>query len=211
MPTLMHISASPMNSQSFSGRVASAFVGSWLEAHPGSTVDQLNVWTEPLPQFDALAASWKGKVMSGQVPTEEEMRSVQRVLDVGTRFLRADHYLLSVPMWNFSLPYALKHYLDVLVQPGTTFAFDPASGFRGLVPSERPVQLVLSRGNTDYVPGGVFDGFEFQESYLRAILGFIGLTDVRTITVECTAYPAEVCEPILSAATERALTAASAF
>ena len=50
------------------------------------------------------------------------------------------------------------------------------------------------------MPGGVFDGFEFQESYLRAILGFIGLTDVRTITVECTAYPAEVCEPILSAA-----------
>lgn len=211
MPNLLHISASPMNSGSFSGRVAASFVEAWRVAYPGSSVDELNVWSEPLPKFDAVASSWKLKVTAGQLPTQEEVAAIQPVIDVCTRFLRADHYLFSVPMWNFSVPYTLKHYLDVVVQPGLTVAFDPASGFSGLVPSERPVQLVLSRGNTAYVPGGMFDGCEFQESYLRAILGFIGLTDVRSIVVECTAYPAEVCEPLLSTAFQEAQVAASTF
>ncbi|WP_146040879.1 FMN-dependent NADH-azoreductase [Ornithinimicrobium sufpigmenti] len=211
MARLLHVSASPMSSRSFSGRVAAAFVEAWRVAHPGSSVDELNVWTEPLPAFDAMASSWKVKVTAGQMPTEEEVAAVQPVIDVCTRFLEADHYLFSVPMWNFSVPYTLKHYLDVIVQPGITMAFDPRSGFVGLVPPDRPVQLVLSRGNTAYTPGGMFDGHEFQESYLRAVLGFIGLTDVRSIILECTAYPTEVREPRLAAAFHEAEAAAPTF
>lgn len=211
MTRLLHVSASPMSGLSFSHRVAASFVDVWRTAHPGSVVDELNVWSEPLPEFNAVAASWKGKMMAGQTPTSKEVASVEQVLDVGVRFQAATHYMFSVPMWNFSVPYRLKHYLDVLVQPGSTFAFDPGVGFTGLVPADRPVLLVLSRGNTAYGPGEPMGHYEHQESYLRSILGFIGLTDVRTITVECTAYPAEVCEPLVSAACAQAEAMAPAF
>ena len=94
MARLLHVSASPMNGLSFSRRIASSFVEVWRTAHPDSMVDELNVWTEPLPDFDAEAASWKGKVMAGQTPTPEELAAVQALLDVGARFKEATHYLM---------------------------------------------------------------------------------------------------------------------
>lgn len=212
MSRLLHVSASPLNSSSYSGQVAASFVESWRVAHTDSVVDELNVWAEDLPLFDALGASWKTKVMTGQTPSRDEVEAVGEVTALCERFLAADHYLFSVPMWNFSIPYRLKHYIDALVQPGLTFGFDPASGgYVGLCPPDRPVLLVLARGSTAYGPDEAFGTLEHQESYLRGILGFIGLTDVRSITVECTAYPAEVSAPLLESARERAAQVAPDF
>lgn len=212
MSRLLHVSASPLSSHSYSGRVAASFVETWRVSHPGAEVDELNVWAEELPLFDALGASWKTKVMTGREPTAEEVAAIGEVTHLCERFLAADHYVFSVPMWNFSIPYRLKHYIDALVQPGLTFGTDRATGgYVGLVPSDRPVLLVLARGSTAYGPGEIFGTLEFQESYLRGILGFIGLTDVRSITVECTAYPAEVSGPLLESAHERAVESAPTF
>lgn len=211
MPTLLHISASPLTDRSFSGRVADAFVSAWRVANPGGVVDTLNVWEEDLPDFDAIGASWKVKAMSGQAPNAEEAALFERVHAVGKRFLAADRYLFSVPMWNFNVPYRLKHYIDLLVTPGVTFGFDPAKGYFGLVPSDRPVQLVLSRGGTYYAPGEPLAALEFQESYLRGILGFIGLTNVETLKVECTAFGPDVAEPIVAQVSEAARERAATF
>jgi FMN-dependent NADH-azoreductase len=186
-------------------------VSAWRAANPGGTVDSLNVWAEDLPEFDAIGASWKVKAMSGQAPNAEESALAARAYAVANRFAAADKYLISVPMWNFSVPYKLKHYLDVIVQPGVTFGFDPAKGYFGLLPSVRPVQLVLSRGGTSYGPGEVMGALEFQESYLRGILGFMGLTNVSTLKVECTAFGPDVAEPIVAQVSEAARTAAIGF
>ena len=98
----------------------------------------------------------------------------------------------------------------MIVQPGVTFAVE-ATGPVGLVPADRPVQLVLSRGSLGYGPGGAFDGWDYQEPYLRGILKFIGLTDVRSILVEGTAYGPQVADPALEHGLAQATEAASKF
>lgn len=209
--TLLHVAVSPLNHQSFSARIAAEFVDAWQESNPDGTVDSFNLWSEPLPPFDAVGASWKVKAMSGQDPDAVERALFVRVKVVADRFLAADQYLFSVPMWNFHIPYPLKHFIDVIVQPGLTFGFDQAGGTVGLVPSGRPVQLVLTRGSTGYGPGGPFDGSDHQEPYLRSILNFIGLTDLRSIVAEGTAYGPQVAEPALEKALIEARAAAQEF
>ncbi|MDP2313489.1 MAG: NAD(P)H-dependent oxidoreductase [Pseudomonadota bacterium] len=209
MPTLLHISASPLHEGSFSSRIADAFLASWRESNPGGTVDTINLWTEQLPAFDAEGATWKLKTMAGVAPSPEDAAVYARIRGVADRFLAADKYLISCPMWNFSVPYTLKHYIDVLVQPGLTYGFDPAKGFFGLVP-DRPVQLVLTRGGS-YAPGQQLAHLEFQRSYLEGVLGFIGLTDTRAIVMECTGYGPAVSDPLLAQASAEAAVAGQTF
>jgi FMN-dependent NADH-azoreductase len=87
-------------------------------------------------------------------------------------------------MWNFGIPYILKQYLDLLLQPGLTFGFDPAKGYFGLVTGKKAA-LVYSRGGA-YGPGTGAEGYDHQTRYLGQALGFIGLTDQQNILVEPT-------------------------
>ncbi len=209
MPTLLHVSASPLSDNSFSARIGDAFIAAWQESNPGGVVDDLNLWKETLPAFDAEAATWKLNTLAGFSTTPETQAAFERIRGVADRFLAADAYLVTCPMWNFGVPYPLKHYIDVLVQPGLTYGFDPAKGFFGLVPN-RPVQLVLTRGGS-FAPGAPFNHLEFQRPYLEGVLGFIGLTDVRTVVMDCTAYGPAVSDPLLAQAVREAAAAAQAF
>ena len=60
---------------------------------------------------------------------------VEQLEDAGyiEQFVNADKFLLAIPMWNFGIPYRLKQYLDVILQPGYTFSFSPETGYSGLV------------------------------------------------------------------------------
>jgi FMN-dependent NADH-azoreductase len=148
--------------------------------------------------------------MTGVAPSAEEVAEVAAVHQTIDRFLAADKYLFSIPMWNFSMPYKLKQFFDTIVQPGRTFGFDPARGYFGLVPGDRKVQLVIASGGS-YAEGTPMAPFDHLRPYLGAILGFIGLTNVETITADSTAYGPAVSEPILSAALANAMKAGAAF
>lgn len=87
-------------------------------------------------------------------------------------------------MWNFSIPYRLKHYIDILVQPTYTFSFSPEEGYKGLV-TGKPVFISYSRGG-EYPVGSESEGFDFQTRYLEMISGFIGFTDIRSVVTEPT-------------------------
>ena len=106
------------------------------------------------------------------------------VIDTINYFKRFDKYVISSPMWNFGIPYRLKQYIDVIVQPSLTFSFSPEKGYTGLM-TGRPMQLLLVRGGA-YQPGNPLETYDFQESYLRVIFGFIGFTDVRAVTIQNT-------------------------
>jgi FMN-dependent NADH-azoreductase len=87
-------------------------------------------------------------------------------------------------MWNFGIPYKLKHLIDVIAQPGMTFGYDPEKGYFGLVTGKK-VALVLARGGM-YAPGMPAAAIDFQLPYLEHILRFFGMTDFQTILVEGT-------------------------
>lgn len=211
MPKLLHIAASPQpEDRSFSKRVAKEFVGAWQEANPSGEVDELDLWVETLPEFGATSASAKVKRMVGAPLTESESAATVAVDAAIRRFLGADRYLISLPMWNFHVPYKLKHYLDVIIQPGKTVGFDPAKGYFGLVPSERPVQLILASGDT-YEPGRPLASMDFLRPYLTATLAFIGLTEIDVIISDATAFGPATSEPILAKAIEDAKVRARRF
>ncbi len=183
MSTVLAIQASPRGERSHSAAVAQAFLDAYREAHPDDAIDVLNVFAADLPAFDGLAVQAKYTILHGQEHTQEELDAWRAVEAQIERFKAADKYVLSVPMWNFGIPYRLKQYVDLLVQPSYTFSYDPASGYTGLV-TGKPVFIAYARGG-EY-EGSEGEALDFQKKYLETILGFMGLTDIRSVVVQPT-------------------------
>jgi FMN-dependent NADH-azoreductase len=120
----------------------------------------------------------------GEKRTPRQEEAWQTVETVIKDFASHDKIVISTPMWNFGIPYELKHYIDILVQPGVTFGLDSDFNHVGLL-DDRPVQLVLTRSSP--LPQGSPE--DFQMPYLQHVLGFIGLRDVRTLLIEGTTLP----------------------
>jgi len=183
MASLLYIESSPRKERSASIRVARAFLDAYRQAHPDDTVRMLNVFETDLPAFDGFTINAKYTILHGGRPTDREQdawQSVERVID---DFKRADKYVFAVPMWNFGIPYRLKHYIDVLVQPGYTFRVGP-NGYEGLVTGKRAM-TVYARGGS-YAEGTPGAALDMQKKYLDAILRFIGFEDIRSLEVEST-------------------------
>ena len=131
-----------------------------------------------IPPFDGAVLDAKYAIFDGLAHTPEQHAAWGAVEALATEFKSADKILISVPMWNFGVPYVLKHYIDVIIQPGLTFSFNPATGFAGLV-TGRPATVIQSSAAT-YLPGSGAEGFDFLTGYLKTWLEFIGFTDIRS-------------------------------
>lgn len=188
MAKLLYIESSPRKERSYSIAVAKEFLDAYRTANPGDTVETIDLWDLDLPEFDGATINAKYQVMHGESPTDAEKSAWERVRKVFDHFNGADKYLFSVPMWNFGIPYKLKHYIDVIAQPGMAFSFSPESGYTGLV--EGKVAVVYAQGGS-YGDSAEMD---FQSRYMDLLLGFFGLTDVTNIVVGPTANPLQSAE-----------------
>ena len=203
MAKILHLIASPRGEQSYSLRTAEAFLKSYLDAHPGDEVEALNLHDGAVPAFGRLCATGKYRIMSGKEQTDEEREAWKAVVDAIDQFKSADKLVISSPMWNFGIPYVLKQYLDVIVQPNYTFSVSPEEGYRGLI-TGKPAILFLARGG-EYLPGTGGEGLDYQKPYLEFILGFIGFERITTIVVEPTLQGgAKAAEVKMNEAVEKA-------
>jgi FMN-dependent NADH-azoreductase len=209
MSKLLHIEASPRGDRSASVAVAKHFLHVYRAKHPGDTVETLNLWHAKLPEFDGATINAKYAILNGQKFTSDEASAWQAVTKVADHFKSADKYLLSLPMWNFGIPYKLKHFIDVLVQPGLTFSFTPGEGYKGLV-TGKPAVAIFARGGA-YGPGSGAEGYDIQSKYLKQILGFIGITAIQEIFVEPTATGPTAKDQAVSAASAKATAVAEGF
>jgi FMN-dependent NADH-azoreductase len=112
----------------------------------------------------------------------------------------AEVIVIAAPMHNFGVPSSLKAWIDHIVRPGRTFTYSE-KGPQGLMTGKKAV-LVLARGGV--YSEGPMQAFDFQEPYLRAALGFIGITDVEVIRVEGVAFGEEAVSQALRSADARA-------
>ncbi|HSL99553.1 MAG TPA: NAD(P)H-dependent oxidoreductase [Candidatus Limnocylindria bacterium] len=209
MAKLLHIEASPRKDRSASIAVARAFLDEYRKTHTGDTVETLDLWKTELPSFDGDVINSKYVIMHGKEHTPEQKKAWGAVEKVIAQFKGADKYLFSLPMWNFGIPYKLKHFIDVIVQPTYTFSFSPAEGYKGLV-TGKPAAVVYARGGA-YPPGTPGEGFDLQKRYLELVLGFIGFTDVRPILVEGTLGKPEESEKSKAGAITQAKSLAASF
>jgi FMN-dependent NADH-azoreductase len=178
MATLLYIESSPRKARSHSSAIAEVFLAAYRDAHPGDRIERLDLWATALPRFDGDMLNAKYAIMHGDQPSPAERAAWAEVERLFADFDSADKYLFGVPMWNFGLPYVLKHYIDVITQPGLAWSFDPASGYRGLVSGK--VLAVYATGGA-YHPGSGAEAFDLQKPAFENWLGFIGLGAVQRI------------------------------
>lgn len=201
-PTVLHINASITRS-SITDRVATAMIEHLThhyhrQVHEGSSTppnpedilnfEECDVWGPQLPKFDrdVMQRVWKARHGSED---PEDLAAFKPIQDLAQQILRADFLVITSPIWNFGVPYALKQYIDCIVQPGLTFRDADAEGpsrpyFKG-----RPLIVISSSGgkappaNEDYV-------FPF----LQRIFAMCGFDDAHRVAIEGLAiHDKEVC------------------
>jgi len=183
MSTLLYLQASPRTERSYSIRTANAFVETYQKTHPADQIVTKNLFETNLIPFDGLALQAKYSILHAQSPSPEEKTAWKAVEDCIREFTAADKYLFAVPMWNFGIPYRLKQYLDILVQPGYTFTYTEIQGYKGLI-TGKPVCLCYARGGDYSSPAA--NSADFQKKYMEFILRFIGFTEFQSVIVEPT-------------------------
>jgi len=209
MSKIFYIQASPRIERSYSIAVADAFVSAYKQANPKDEVVTINLFKKDLPSFDGLAVQAKYAILHGLKHSPEELAAWKKVEEVIAEFKSADKYVMAVPMWNFGIPYRLKQYLDIIVQPTYTFSFSPQEGYKGLVKG-KPVFVSYSRGGA-YPKGSAEEAFDLQTKYFQLALGFIGFTDIRTLVVEPTLAGPDVAKKKREEAITKAKEMAKAF
>jgi FMN-dependent NADH-azoreductase len=171
---LLHVISTPRGLASSTARVSSCLLEAIREEDDTVEVTTLDLFRADLPSVAGRNIESKYRLMTGQALDEGARESWGQIERTIEQFLDADVYLLTVPMWNLGIPYVLKYYIDAIVQPGYLFRYTPQGTVEGLVRGKKMIVSVSSGGDysTDFMRG-----FNFVEPYLRAIFGFVGITD----------------------------------
>ena len=184
MSKLLYIQASPRGAESKSIQIADAYLEALLANNPVIEVDTIKLWEEDLLPFDEIHNAAKLTVMAHKVPDAPEKVAWDEITIVARRFIDADRYLLAVPMWNMGIPYRLKHYIDIVHQPGLTWGLNPKTGFFGLLKNKHAT-VVLTAGA--YAPGSPAGfGPDHHSTYIRDWLMQAGVEEVDEIRFQPT-------------------------
>ena len=162
---LLHLDSSILGDNSASRELSAAVVARWQDAVPTLEVNHRDLASAPLPHLS-------GGSLAGLDP--DEAAEAGRVMQ---EFLDADIVVVGAPMYNFGVPSTLKAWLDRVLVAGKTFRYTE-SGPQGLAGGKKVV-IVSSRGGAHQDSGG-----DFQESYLRFVFGFMGVTDIEVVRAE---------------------------
>jgi len=184
MSKVLFVKASPRGIRSHSVAVANQFIDSYMKRDLDAQVNIHDLFKMELPPMDGQTLGAKYSIMHGHQATNEEQLSWMKVEGIIEDFMDADKYVFAVPMWNFGIPYRLKHYLDVIIQPSHTFEYLPDKGYTGLV-TGRPCYISFASGG-EYSPGTQGEDLDYCRNYIQLALSFIGITDIRQTVVEPT-------------------------
>lgn len=170
--TILRIDASMRHDGSVTRRLADQMVDRLLSEDPGSRVVTRDL-AKGLPQVDAAFVEAKGA--ENRDPANNP--TLKTALDLIEEIRAADEIVIGLPVYNFSMPAAFKTWIDLVALPRETFRYT-ADGPEGLL-EDRPVHVLIASGGT-----GLGSEIDFLTPWLRHILGFIGLEDVRFVAAD---------------------------
>ena len=179
MSKLLYVISSPRGELSESRAIADEFLDAYQRSDPSVEVDLLDLWNEPLPAYGGDGVAAKMAVFAGQTPAGNAAAAWTDVERVFARFDAADEYLFTVPMWNHSVPWVLKHLIDTISQPGMVFGFDPQTGYTGLLAGKRAVVVYTGAVYHDGAP--LAFGADFHRAYFNDWLRWTGIEDVSEV------------------------------
>lgn len=179
MKKLLHIAASPRIERSHSRKLATTFIDAFLAKYSDYEVETINVGTPPeLMRFGKDGATAKFKSGTGGELTPAEKAEWDAARTEFERLASADRIVISTPMWNFSLPYHLKHYIDMVTQMGWSFTYD--NGYKPLLPGIKTLVATASGGMYGSPETAPLDHLH---PYLKFWTALVGL-DAHFISIE---------------------------
>ena len=179
---ILHIDSSVTGEKSVSRPLSQEAAEKLKSANPGAEYVYRDLTKNTLRHYTAVLRNY-GENLEQVTPEQKaELATGEEILQ---EFLSADLVLIGAPMYNFSVPSQLKAWIDLISVPGVTFKYG-ANGPEGQCGGKKVV-VISSRGGM-YGPGSPFEANDFQEKYLRAIFGFLGVKDITVITAEGVAY-----------------------
>lgn len=192
MTKLLYLNSSVRNNGSVSRLLSSEFVSKWKAANPTSSVVERDLASNPVPHLT--------EQMMGAYFTPADQRSPEQIStvklsdDLVAELLAADVIVIGAPMYNFSVSSTLKAWIDHVARAGLTFQYG-ANGPEGLVKGKK-VYIFTSRGGV--YSTGPAKAMDFHETYLRAALGFLGLSDITFVHSEGLAMGDEAVNTAMS-------------
>ena len=202
MKRVLYIESSPRKARSHSIEVAREFLKEYERLNPEDVIDTLDLWSLTLPPFSGEVIDTKYRIMHGEKVSQGKKSEWNKIVKLFNQFNSADKYVFSVPMWNFGIPYRLKHYIDLITQPSLAWSFTPDEGYRGLVVGK--VVILYSSGG-DYTEANGLGELDNQKKPFENWLGFIGLGDFKIINVSPTLGVPEAVKQIVERAKTNAI------
>lgn len=193
--SILHIDSSPLGDRSVSRKLTAKVLAELQANHPDTKIITRDLGTSPLPHLTGIT------VGAFFTPAEQRNEALNEALklsdEVIDELFAADVIVIGAPMWNFGIPSSLKAWIDHIARAGRTFKYG-ASGPESLLPSGKKVIIVSSRGGI--YSSGPMVVMDHQETYLKAVLGFIGLHDVSIIRAEGVAMGEEAVKTAMHSA-----------
>lgn len=176
---LLHIDSSINGNNSASRKLTQQIVSAWVAKHADTQVEYLDLVAHAPNHFTVTAMAPR----TGQTEDLSAEQIAENAVSekLVSQFLAADVVVMGAPFYNFSIPTQLKAWIDRIAQPGRTFRYT-ANGPEGLAKG-KTVIVASSRGGV-YSTTEAMQALEHQESYLKVVLGFFGITDVRFVRAE---------------------------
>ena len=177
---LLHIDSSPLGGNSVSRQLTERVVAQWRATHPGTSVEYLDLAKDAPTHLNSDSLGFRvGPSAGGLSETQRRENEISERLV--SQFLAADVVVIGAPMYNFSVPTQLKAWIDRVAHAGRTFTYTD-KGPKGLA-GGKTVVIASSRGGV-YSTNPAMGGLDHQESYLKTVLGFFGVTDIQFVRAE---------------------------
>jgi FMN-dependent NADH-azoreductase len=196
MANILYVSSSPRGEASYSNQTARRIVEELRQSCPAATVTVRDLANEPLPHIDQ---DFVDATRTADGPRNDRQRAIlERSNALVDELLAADVVVIAAAMVNFSVTSTLKSWIDYIARAGRTFSYG-AEGPKGLATGKRLIIVAAT--------GGIYSGdksaFDFQWPWLKAVLGFLGMTDVEIVRVEGTAFGPAAADRAVATGAER--------
>ncbi len=175
---ILVIESSPRDQESLSRKLTREVVAKLCLVYPGSDVKVRDLTEAPFPHLsNSEIVAFFTQPEQRNLDQKNTIKLSDEAID---ELIAANILVIGAPIWNFSIPSGLKSWIDHIVRPGRTVAFG-ADGPKGLATGKKVFVASASAGVYSTGPARERN---FQEPYLRLILGFIGITDVTFFCAE---------------------------
>ncbi len=183
MKKILHIISSPRGDASFSIKLGNAIIAKIQSIYPGSTVREHNLVKNHFPHLEE--AHLTSFFTPAENRTPENLLAIKHSEEAIAEIIAADIIIIGAPLYNFSIHSTLKAWIDHVVRSGITFKIGE-EGPEGLI-KDKKVYIAMSSGFI--YSEGEMKAMDFASPYLKAMLGFIGMTDLTIIRAEGTSIP----------------------